>query len=108
LTGANFYVLVSFMSTHDEMAERRGRILAELSEIGLTLARELHARALAAEDAKTAADLGLACRRIARSVRETLALKAKLEREQKHREPPTRIEGRKQQLPATVRRTIWH
>src|SRR5690349_3387401 len=69
------------MSTSPDMAERHGRVLAELSELGLGLARDLQARALAAEDVKTAADLGLAFHRIARSVRQTLALEARLERD---------------------------
>ena len=70
-----------FMGGPENMAERQGRILAELSELGLGLARDLQARALAAEDPKAAADLGLAFHRISRSVRQSLALEARLQRE---------------------------
>ncbi|MDB5464903.1 MAG: hypothetical protein JWP23_3292 [Phenylobacterium sp.] len=71
------------MSDPTEITERRGRILAELSELGLTLARSIHGRAMTAEDDKSASDLGLAFHRISRSVRQTLALEAKLERDQR-------------------------
>jgi len=57
------------------------RILGELSELGLTLARDLHARALAAETVEDAQAAALAFHRISRSVRQSLALEAKLERE---------------------------
>jgi hypothetical protein len=64
-----------------DMAERHGRILARLSELGLSLAETVHERALAAETTEETAELGLAFHRISRSVRQTLALEAKLERE---------------------------
>jgi hypothetical protein len=57
--------------------------LAELAEMGLSLARDLHARALAATDDKAAADLTLAFHRVSRSVRQTYALEARLERERR-------------------------
>lgn len=63
------YVRVSFTATPTEMRERQERILAELSELGLALARDLQARALAADDAAEATELGLAFHRVARSVR---------------------------------------
>lgn len=69
------------MSTPAEMAERHSRILSELAELGLSLARSLHERAVAAEDEEVAADLTLAFQRTSRSVRQTLALEAKLERD---------------------------
>jgi len=70
-----------FMSDAAERAERHGRILAELSELGLALARKLQAAAVAAQEPKVAAELGLAFHRISRSVRQSLALEARLERE---------------------------
>jgi len=51
-------------------------ILAELSELGLALARDLQACALAADEASDKADLSLAFQRTSRSVRQTLALEA--------------------------------
>jgi len=64
-------------------AEKSQRILGELTELGLTLARDLHARALAAETAQEAQALGLAFQRVSRSVRQCLALEARMEREAK-------------------------
>lgn len=55
-------------------AERHSRILQELAELGMTLARAVAARAVETGDA----DLGLAFTRVARAVRQTLALEAKL------------------------------
>ena len=69
------------MSAPPDMAERHGAVLARLAELGLALAERLHEQAMAAEDPKTTADLGLAFHRISRSVRQTLALEAKLERD---------------------------
>jgi len=64
-----------------EMVERQGRMLAELSELGMSLARRTHGRAMAAEDPDKAERLALAFHRLSRSVRQTLALEARLERE---------------------------
>lgn len=60
--------------------ERQDAVLAELSELGLTLARELHARALAAETTVEAEKLALAFQRVSRGVRQTFALELKLAR----------------------------
>jgi hypothetical protein len=63
------------------MAERHGRILSELAELALSLARDLRKRTVAADTPEAVADLGLAFQRIARSVGQTVALEAKLERD---------------------------
>jgi hypothetical protein len=77
-------VLFSFMTEPaGSDAERVQRILGELTELGLALARDLHARALAAETAQEAQALGLAFQRVSRSVRQSLALEAKLQRDAK-------------------------
>jgi alkanesulfonate monooxygenase SsuD/methylene tetrahydromethanopterin reductase-like flavin-dependent oxidoreductase (luciferase family) len=106
-----------FMSSASDMAERHGRILAELSELGLGLARELQGRALAAETPEAAADLADAFHRISRSVRQTLALEAKLERERRRRaqedeieelrQRPQRAERRANEVRKSVERLIW-
>jgi hypothetical protein len=59
---------------------RQTRMLEELSEIAMDLARALGAQALAvaAEDPPRAAELSLAFTRMARTVRQTLALEARL------------------------------
>jgi hypothetical protein len=105
------------MASGEQTTERQDRILAELSELGLVLARDLQARALQAEDAKTAADLSLAFHRISRSIRQTLALEAKLERDRQRQEREVRsdlareaqgqVQKRWSQLSATVQREIW-
>jgi hypothetical protein len=95
LTSGIFYVLVSFMNEAacpiaaephasgcpcgDERVERQLRTLQELAEIGMDLAREVRVQALAPALAEPAsADFGLMFSRIARAVRQTLALEAKL------------------------------
>jgi hypothetical protein len=108
------------MSIPTEMAERHGRVLAELAELGLTLARTLHEKALAAETPEAACELGLAFHRISRSVRQTLALEARLERErlrlvreareERHAAERQRQDGlpqRKARVRAAVERLIY-
>lgn len=56
-------------------------LLDELSGLAMAMARDLQAAALAASDASEKTDLALAFQRTARSVRQTIALKAKLERD---------------------------
>jgi hypothetical protein len=63
------------------MAERHGRMLAELAELGLGLARELHGRAVDAESSQEKAQLADAFQRMSRSVRQSVALEAKLQRD---------------------------
>jgi hypothetical protein len=110
------YVPVLFMPSASDMAERHGRILAELAELGLSLARGLHARAEAAETPQDAERLALAFHGLSRSVRLTLALEARLERErlkaaredQDHmaRETRSRVYVRKAQVRAAVTRQV--
>jgi hypothetical protein len=117
LTAAGLSVLVLFMVTAAEKIERQDRILAELSELGLVLACDLQACALAADAASDKADLSLAFQRTSRSVRQTLALEAKLERdrqtaEREHREGARRAEAfrvarRKAQVKLAVERCVW-
>jgi hypothetical protein len=124
LTPAEQDVLVSFMSNAAEMAERHGRILARLSELGLSLAEQVHERAAAAETPEQAANLGLAFHRISRTVRQTIALEAKLVRDAARAEreaerddavrrrealprDEARIAERKAQVRDAVERVIW-
>jgi hypothetical protein len=64
-----------------DRAERRLRILQELAEIGMDLARAVQRRALAAEDPAVVANPALSFSRIARAVRQTVALEAKLDQD---------------------------
>jgi hypothetical protein len=124
LTSPTFDVLVLFMSIPAEMVERHGRILAELSELGLALAHKLQGEAMAAETPEAAAELGRAFHSVARTVRQTLALEAKMERERRaearwervHPEPlppeearqARRLERRRERVQEPVTSAIWH
>jgi hypothetical protein len=77
-------VLVLFMHDAVEMAERHGRMLGRLSELGMSLAEGVHAQAaiaMEAADPKAVADLSLTFHRISRSVRQSIALEARLVRD---------------------------
>jgi hypothetical protein len=77
-----------------DRAERRLRILQELAEIGMDLARAVQRRALAANaDPSAAVDLALSLSRIARAVRQTVALEAKLDQD-RHAAAAARAERR--------------
>ncbi|WP_296599132.1 hypothetical protein [Phenylobacterium sp.] len=60
------------------MRERHGRVLAELAETGLVMARRLSDALLATEDAQTQAQLGLAYHRVSRAIRQAIALEMRL------------------------------
>jgi len=104
------------MTDASDMIERHGRILAELAEIGMTIARELQAQALAAETPETQAQAVAAFPRVARAVRQTLALEARLKRDARRaaveveaharRELDLRIRRRKTLVRAEMRRAI--
>jgi hypothetical protein len=64
-----------------DMAERHARILAELSELGLGFARQAAADAAAAETPEARAQQALVFQRVSRSVRQSVALEAKLVRD---------------------------
>jgi hypothetical protein len=91
--------------------------LAELTQVGMTLVRDLQARALAAESAADAADIALAFQRVSRSVRQSIALKARLERD-RHRQAREdladaalatgkAVERRRTRIRLAVERAIW-
>ena len=80
-----------------DRAEQRLRLLAELAEIGMDMARTLQRRALeqaAGDEVLTTQpgelgdDLGLAFSRVARAVRLTLALEVRFEQDRQAREAP--------------------
>ena len=100
--------------------------LSELAALDLAMARSFAARAQAAEDPDTANALARSYQRMARSYRQSLALKAKLRLETQAAErerprpfqaphpvpPPTaeeeaRIEARAEALREAVERVIW-
>lgn len=105
------------MSDRDDMAERHRRNLAELAELGMSLAREVHQRALSAEDAEEGQRLTLAFHRICRCVRQTMALEARLERDRRARdaaeikqaadEAMARLKVHEDRVRAGVERLVW-
>jgi hypothetical protein len=90
--------------------------LCELAALDLAMARDFAARAQAAEEPEIANDLARSYQRMARSYRQTLALKVRLAREiaRADREPPppiprdeARIEARVEEIRGPVQRVIW-
>ena len=105
-----------------DIADRDEAMLVELAELDLAAARRVHERLMAAEDAAEVADLGRTYQRLARSLRQTLALKARLKRERERardeqddwdappglsRELEDAIHTRKIAVRAAVTRAIW-
>jgi hypothetical protein len=94
--------------------------LSRLAALDLVMAEDFAARAQAAEDPETANDLARSYQRMARSYRQSLALKVRLAREIARAErdiaetPPApiprdeaRIEARIEDLRPAVQRVIW-
>ena len=104
------------MSDPTGMADRHSAMLAQLAERAMALACALQERALAAETPAEMRDLALAFHRISRTVRQSVALEAKLVRDQARaaREDRAdaaqlavaRTERRVDQIRAAVRRDI--
>jgi hypothetical protein len=98
-------------------------MLAALAGLDLSLARHVHACAMATEDPAEVADLAKAYQRISRCVRQSLALHARLKRDRErdardHPPPPAppppkpardahRIAERREALRAPVQRVVW-
>jgi hypothetical protein len=92
-------------------------MLARLAACDLTAAERVHSRLMAAEEASDIAELGRTDQRIARSLRQTLALKAKFKREReadaKDTAPPATkgpmaSAGRVREVRAAVARVAWN
>ncbi|HET6971011.1 MAG TPA: hypothetical protein VFH92_07800 [Phenylobacterium sp.] len=92
-------------------------MLAELAGLDLTLARHVHACAMATDDKTEVVELSRAYQGVARSLRQTLALRAQLKRDRaaaaKADPAPAapidwvRVRRRQDQLRAAVCRVIW-
>ena len=67
------------MSVSDDISDEE--MLARLAVCDLSAAERVHGRLMAAEEASEVAELGRTYQRLARSLRQTLALKARLKRE---------------------------
>lgn len=107
-----------FMSEPVDIAEtRQGMILEQLAGLGMSLARDLHARALAAETTEEAVRLAEAFHKVARSVRQTLALEPRLIRDHSRnrrdaeaetaRLAAARAGQKKARIRLAVERLIW-
>ncbi|HEV7383399.1 MAG TPA: hypothetical protein VGN89_00870 [Phenylobacterium sp.] len=90
-------------------------MLARLAACDLSAAERVHGRLMAAEAASEVAELGRTYQRLARSLRQTLALKAKLKREREAapKEPPgppggVAVARRLRELRQAVTRVIWN
>ena len=70
------------MSSEADIADHDQQMLAELAELDLALARRVQTCAMETEDPEQLANLARAYQRVARSLRQTLALKDKLARAQ--------------------------
>ena len=70
------------MAPASEMTDRHAAALAEFADLCLQSARDLAARQLAADDASEAAELASALHKVGRSLRQSMALEAKLRRDQ--------------------------
>jgi hypothetical protein len=98
--------------------DRDEEMLARLAQFDLTAAERVHGRLMAAEESSEIAELGRTYQRIARSLRQTLALKAKLKRDREDAAarpaPPAKPPGgvavarRMRELRAAVARVIWN
>ncbi len=111
------------MSTPPDMADRHARVLARLTEMGLALAEQEFADAQAAETPAARIEAVKAFHMISRSVRQCVALEARLARQQaqdareieraKAAAPPKKPSGvqvtrRIRDVREAVTRVIWH
>ena len=109
--------ILKIMETAADMHERHARLLGRLAELGMALAEDLHARALAAEAPQEAETLASGFHKLSRSVRQSLALEARLRRdaERVRREAEVQAETdaakpairRRAEAKARLDRLIW-
>jgi len=69
------------MSDAADMASREEAMLARLAELDLAAAEKAHGKLMAAEESAEIAEMSRAYQRMSRSLRQTLALKARLARQ---------------------------
>jgi hypothetical protein len=96
--------------------DRDEEMLARLAEFDLAAAERVHGRLMAAETSGEIAELGRTYQRVARSLRQTLALKARLKADReaaaKNAPPPPKPSGvavrrRMSEVRQAVTRVIW-
>jgi hypothetical protein len=69
------------MADAADIAGRRAALLGELAELGMSLARRVHGEAMAAAEPEALVALSNGFQRVARVVRQSLALQARMERD---------------------------
>jgi hypothetical protein len=109
LTGGLFYVLFLFMTSPPDIAESQDRMLGELADLAMGLARDMAAKARDADSLEDAERFTLCFERVARSVRLSIALQRRLGREARRDLSAERSDAvgvRKAQLRAAVRTVI--
>jgi hypothetical protein len=100
----------------EPITDRDEEMLARLAEFDLAAAERVHGRLMAAEASSEIAELGRTYQRVARSLRQTLALKAKLKRDREAaaKDAPKRPPGgvalarRLREVRQAVTRVIWN
>ncbi len=110
MTPASINVLYLFVGDADEnIIERHELYLDELARMTLVLARDQQQRALESDDPEQAAVFGRLYNQTARSLRQTLALKARLDRECRmaNRERREQSAARKVRRPAANQASRW-
>ena len=105
------------MSEATDIADRADAMLAEVAELALIATRRAHERLMAAEDDPAFHEAGRTFQRLARSLRQTLALKSKLARdglvharetrEVVVSEHERRVEALKAEVHTAVERALW-
>lgn len=104
------------MSDAPETTQRHARVLAELAELGMAIARDVQAEVLSAETPEEKARAAAVFPQVARAVRQTVALEAKLlrdlarhereDRQDADREIARRIRQRKARVRLHMERAI--
>src|SRR6185437_7008262 len=112
------YRRVPLPAMSEPCAERDEEMLARLAEFDLAAAERVHGRLMAAEETSDIAELGRTYQRVARSLRQTLALKAKLKHDRAAadaapagpKKPPggVAVARRLKDLRQAVTRIIWN
>jgi hypothetical protein len=96
------------------LLDRDEQMLSRLAELDLSAAEKTHAKLMSAEDTAEIAELGRTYQRLARSLRQTLALKARLTREraaaERKRKPgdDPRVAARKAEVREALARFVWN
>jgi hypothetical protein len=105
------------MDSDAQMMERHSRLLARFAEQASSLAEDLHACALSAETPEQKQALSLAFHRMGRTLRQTLALEARLRRDARREDridearadklAKARVAARRDRVRGAVEALIW-